>query len=95
MISVFRIVWFFNAILTAAAALVYAWMFVGGGSGPHNDAQWKWAFAFAAIALWGSKKLMQQNRYVFAWVLLLALTLPAIALVVFLVVLFSGPVHWQ
>lgn len=66
LLVIFRMVWVFNAIITAAAALGYAWMFVAGGSGPHNDDQWKWAFAFAAMALWGSNKLMKENRRSFA-----------------------------
>jgi hypothetical protein len=93
--TMFRIVWMFNATITAVALLIYAWMFVSGGSGPHNDAQWKWAFAFAAIALWGSKKLIKDNRKTFAWVLLSALTLPAIALFVFIIMLLTTPLHWQ
>jgi hypothetical protein len=94
-LTIFKVIWMFNALVTAAAALMYGWMFVGGGSGPHNDAQWKWAFAFAAIALWGSKNLMAQNRKRFAWLLLASLAIPCILLVVFIIVLLTGDLHWQ
>lgn len=92
---IFRIFWIFNAIVTAAAAILYGWMFVGGGSGPHNDAQWKWAFAFAAIALWGSKNLMAQNRKGFAWLLLATLTIPCLLLFIFIMVVANSDLHWQ
>lgn len=94
-VPIFSIIWMLNAIITAVVALINAWMFVGGGSGPHNDMQGNWVFSPAAIALWGSKKLMTQNRKRFAWLLLSTLTIPCLLLFIFIMVVAKSDLHWQ
>lgn len=85
----------FSMIVAGVIALVYFWIVMGGGSGPQNAVQWKWALAWSALSLWGSKKLMEQNRKGFAWLLLVSVALPGVLLVVFLIVLANSNLHWQ
>jgi hypothetical protein len=92
---IFRIIWTFNALIAALSVLFYFFVVVGSGSSPYNAPQWLWAFAWAALVLWGSKKLMLQNRNGFAWLLLASLALPCILLLIFIIVLANSNLHWQ
>lgn len=92
---IFRTTWAFSALTATLSALFYWGLLMGDGNSPQSADQWKWAFAWSAMVLWGSRKLMDQNRNAFAWLLLASLALPCILLLIFIIVLANSNLHWQ
>jgi|GEM_PF-6892606 hypothetical protein len=85
--------------MSAAAALVPAWIFVAGlgdGTvGPNNLLLWMTKLGCIAGALYGSRRLRKHGRAGLAWLLLSALLVPAFIVLLFIVILLLNPQHWK
>lgn len=91
----FWITWTFDLL----GALVVTWFFyigiLDGSVNGDNIGLWLLIMAALVLVLYGSVALYRRHKTKLAWLLLAVLAVPCVLMLIFILILVFGDVHWQ